>query len=314
MNSSPIRISIIAPIYGVEKYIVEFAKSILSQDYPNIEFIFVNDGTKDRSIELLEELIDKEYAHLRPQIKIVHKENGGLPAARRTGLDHATGDYIYHVDSDDWLGEGAIKKIAARIDETGADVVYFGFVKEYKKRRSIKHQKEYSIETKEQYIADMYNHHAAAAVWNKCIKRLLYTDNIIYTPCFSYAEDCYITTQLIGRATSIAYLDEILYHYRKDNPNAMTRQQIKRRKRQYAENFIDLYLKYSDVEAEENPISCILDDIVIQCGWYSLLYNFKFFNQHPWLAKAIRKAHIRPSGSNVWVGAQIITKLVALFK
>ena len=82
-----VKISIIAPIYGVEKYICEFARSLFVQDYPYIEFIFVNDGTKDRSIELLEMLIDAEFEHLKPQIKIVHKQNGGLPAARRTGLD-----------------------------------------------------------------------------------------------------------------------------------------------------------------------------------------------------------------------------------
>ena len=95
MNKAP-KISIIAPIYGVEQYIVEFADTVLSQSYPHIEFIFVNDGTKDRSIELLEALIADKYEHLRPQIKIIHKLNGGLPAARRTGIDNATGDYIYH--------------------------------------------------------------------------------------------------------------------------------------------------------------------------------------------------------------------------
>lgn len=92
--SNPITISIIAPIYGVEQYITKFAESLFTQDYPHTEYIFVNDGTKDRSIEILEKLIDEKYSHLKSQIKIIHKKNGGLPAARRTGLEHATGDYV----------------------------------------------------------------------------------------------------------------------------------------------------------------------------------------------------------------------------
>ena len=308
------RISVIAPIYGVERYIAKFADSLLGQTYQNIEFIFVNDGTRDRSIEVLEGVIEGKYSHLRDNIKIIHKANGGLPAARKTGLESATGDYIYHVDSDDWLEYDTVEKIVAHIEATRADVVYFGFAKEYKDRTRIKRQKVYSVDTRDEYIADMYNHRAAAAVWNKCIKHSLYLNNTIYTPHVAYAEDCYIAAQLIGHATKISYLDEILYHYRKDNPNAIMRQQHKRRKREYAENFIDLYLNYCNVEAKDNPVACIMDDIVIQSGWYSLLYNLKLFKKYPWLASAIRKARIRTRHSDVPLVAQLATKLFALFR
>ena len=82
MKESPLVLSIIAPIYGVEQYIGKFAESVLSQSYPYIEYIFVNDGTKDNSIEVLESIINEKYAHRREWIKIIHKTNGGLPAAR----------------------------------------------------------------------------------------------------------------------------------------------------------------------------------------------------------------------------------------
>ena len=75
---APLTISLVAPVYGVEKYISRFAESVLGQSYPHIQFIFVNDGTKDRSIELLNELIDSRFQHLRERITIVGKENGGL--------------------------------------------------------------------------------------------------------------------------------------------------------------------------------------------------------------------------------------------
>lgn len=313
MSKLPI-ISIVAPIYGVERYIVEFAESILSQSYPHIEFIFVNDGTKDRSIELLEELIDTKYSHLRPQIKIINKPNGGLPAARRTGLDNVTGDYVYHVDSDDWITAGSIEKIAQKVAETGADIVYFNYVKEYPDRSSVKRERRYGEDTKRDYIRNMYNHRSFGTLCNKCVRRTLYTDNVVYSPKYGYAEDCYVSTQLVGYARSIAYLDESVYHYRKGNPSAMTGQQRRNRKREYALNFIDLYLKYRDVPADKNPVACIFDDILIQAGWYSIFYRLDLFGEFPWLAEAVRGAKIRGGGSDVPIIAQLITKLVARFK
>ncbi len=312
MNNTPTRISLIAPVYGVEKYITEFARSLFVQDYPHIEFIFVNDGTKDRSIELLEELIDSEFAHLRPQIKIIHKENGGLPAARRTGIENATGDYIYNVDSDDWIAEGSIKKIAQRIEATNADIVYFNLVKEYPTRSKLKPEREYN-NNRELYIRNMYSHHSFASVCNKCIRRTLYFEHDIYIPKYGYAEDCFVTTQLVGYSKSVAFLDEYIYHYRKGNPTAMTSQQIKKRKREYALNFVDLYSRYMNTPKEQNPIAPIMDDIAMQMGWYSIFYSLDLFKQYPWLAKEVRKAKMR-FGTDVWIGAQVVTKFVALFK
>ena len=309
-----IKISIIAPIYGVERYIVEFADSVLSQSYPHIEFIFVNDGTKDRSIELLEALIAQKYEHLRPQIKIVHKANGGLPAARRTGLEHATGDYIYNVDSDDWLSEGSIAKIAAKIQESNADIVYFNYVKEYPTRSSVKKERAYKANEQKLYVRNMYNHRSFGTLCNKCVRRALFIQNDIAVPKYGYAEDCFVSTQIVGLSNGVAYLDEDIYHYRKGVATAITSQQRRKRKREYALNFIDLYLKYRDVPEEVNPVACIFDDMLMQAGWYSIFYRLDLFKEYPWLAEAVRGAKIRGGGSDVPIVAQIFTKLVALFK
>ena len=307
------KISIIAPIYGVERYIVEFAESVLSQSYPHLEFIFVNDGTKDRSVELLEELIERKYAHLKPQIKIVHKTNAGLPAARRTGWENATGDYIYNVDSDDWLSEGSLQKIADKIAQTDADIVYFNYVKEYPTRSSVKKERKYDADEQRKYVRNMYNHLSFGTLCNKCVRRSLFEEHTIYSPKYGYAEDCFVSTQIVGYSRSIAYLDEDIYHYRKGNPNALTGQQRKKRKREYALNFIDLYEKYRDVPTAENPVAVLFDDIIIQAGWYSIAYGLDLFKEYPWLAKEVRKAKMR-FGTDVWMASQIITKLYCLFK
>ena len=150
----PITISIVAPIYGVEKFVAKFADSVLGQSYPHIQYIFVNDGTKDSSMEVLDDVISKGYVHRKEQIVIVNKENGGLPAARQTGLQYVTGDYVLHVDSDDWLAEDAIASIVSKIEETGSEVIYFDYVKEYPNKSKIKCEHLYDTSTKGQYIRD----------------------------------------------------------------------------------------------------------------------------------------------------------------
>ena len=119
------KISLIVPIYGVERYIRQFAESALGQTYEDLQFVFVNDGTKDRSMEILQELIEEKYSCLKSRIVIVNKENGGLPSARKAGLEVAEGEYILFADSDDWLDTDAVAKVMAKAEETGADLIYF---------------------------------------------------------------------------------------------------------------------------------------------------------------------------------------------
>lgn len=311
--NKPITISLIAPIYGVERYIAEFAESVLSQSYPHIEYIFVNDGTKDSSVDILQEIIDTKYAHRKPQIKIINKENGGLPAARRTGLEHVTGDYVWHVDSDDWISAGSVEKIVAKIEQTGAEVVYFNYIKEYENRQSIKREREYTAATKQQYVRNIYNHNAFGTLCNKCIKHSVYTSHDYHTPKYGYAEDACMSVQLIGYANSVAFLNEDIYHYRKDIPTAMTSQKRRKRKREYALNFLGLYEKFRDVAPEKNPVAVIFDDLLIQAGWYSHFYRLGLFKEYPYLAKGVRRSKMH-LGTDVPLPAQLYIKLIALFK
>ena len=145
------------------------------------------------------------------------------------------------------------------------------------------------------------------------IKRTLLEEYTIYSPQFSHAEDCFVTTQLVGYAQSFAYIDEMLYCYRKDNPAAMSRKAVRKRKREYALNFLDLYEKYRDVPLAENPVAVIFDDILMQAGWYSVFYRLNLFKEFPYLAEGVRKAKIHRN-TDVPIVSQLITKFVALFK
>ena len=304
--------SIIAPIYGVERYIVNCADSLLGQTYDNIQFIFVNDVTKDASIDLLNKLIDERYSSLKDRIVIVNKLNGGLPAARRTGMEYATGDYILHVDSDDWVETDMVKKIAAKAVETDSDVIYFDFFKEYSTRSKLDQEREYTSDSKMKFIWGLFNYKAYGYVWNKCVKRSLYEKNDIRFPSYGMHEDIFLMAQLLYCAESIVHLPAALYHYRRDNPGSISAAKTRNRRRDSAMNMMDLYERYM-TDLYNSPIRDSYGEILLRTGWLSIRYGFGFFDKYPYLAEHIRKLplSLRNKTFIVW---QLITKIYAFMK
>lgn len=311
-----VTISVIIPVYGVEKYIGHFAESLLEQSYPYLQFIFVNDGTKDRSMAVLESLIDERFSHLKDRILIVNKENEGCPKARRTGLDYATGDYIMHADPDDWFESGALSKVAEVAECTDADLIYCDYFKEYlrdrKHKSKYKREKTYNIEDKTVYIRDMYNHRACGCLWNKCVKRSVYLENMIYYPQTSCAEDVCLATQLAGYSSSIAHLCSPVYHYRRDNPTSVSRKNPKFRRYKAVVKFLDLYEFYLKLPEENITVSVIFDDIIMKAGWSSIMHRFDLFKERSYLAESIGRISVS-SKRETPVLAQIITKVYAMF-
>ena len=118
-----LKISILTPIYGVEKYIEQCARSLFEQSYASIEYIFVDDCTHDKSIGILQSLL-KEYPGRAQQVRIIHHDrNRGVGAARQTALMAATGDYLLFADSDDMLPEDAVEKLARKAVSIHADQI-----------------------------------------------------------------------------------------------------------------------------------------------------------------------------------------------
>jgi len=120
-------LSVIVSIFGVEKYIERCARSLFEQSLEDMEHIFVNDCTPDKSVEILKTVLE-EYPNRIPQTKIVqHATNQGLPAARHTGIMHATGDYITYCDSDDWVNKDAYKSCIDLAVSRNYDAVFFDY-------------------------------------------------------------------------------------------------------------------------------------------------------------------------------------------
>lgn len=304
-----VTISVIVPIYGVEAYIGKFAESLLGQSYGNIQFIFVNDGTKDGSMYVLRTLIDERYSDLKDRIILIDKKNEGCPIARRTGLSYATGEYVMHADPDDWYEPGAFETIASVAEETKADIICF----DYFRGERIKNERTYSAEEKYGFIRDIYNHRASGAVWNKCIRRSLYLDNRIYYPQTSCAEDMCLTTQLIGYSSSIIHIPKPLYHYRRDNPSAVTRKNPKYRRQRATEKFLNMYEFYMETPDAFSPVSVIYDDIMMRAGWSAMMYGLDHFSSRPYLAENIRRISLS-SECNIPLPAQCMTKIFAFFQ
>lgn len=110
-------ISVIIPVYNVERYLHQCIDSVLAQTYTNLEIILVDDGSPDASPTICDEYVQKDK-----RTKVIHKDNGGLSSARNTGLDAATGDFIYFLDSDDWIADCFIETLQEAAFEHQSDI------------------------------------------------------------------------------------------------------------------------------------------------------------------------------------------------
>lgn len=122
-----IKISVIIPVYNVEKYLTQCINSVISQSYRNLEIILIDDGSSDNSSQMCD-----DFARQDSRIKVIHKINGGLSSARNAGIKIATGDYLLFLDSDDyWDSVDAMKECAEVCTKSHPDVVMFGYKKFY---------------------------------------------------------------------------------------------------------------------------------------------------------------------------------------
>ena len=116
------KISVVVPVYNVEKYLRKCIDSIINQTYKNLEIILVDDGSPDKCGEICD-----EYAKKDNRVKVIHKKNAGVSSARNDGIDNATGEYIIFVDSDDWLEDNAIEIMVDKLNEYDYDCVFCNF-------------------------------------------------------------------------------------------------------------------------------------------------------------------------------------------
>lgn len=214
-------VSIIVPIYNVEKYIEKCATTLLEQDYNNIEYIFVNDCTPDSSMKILKDIIER-YPNRKSHVKIINKiKNEGLPQARKSGLKISSGKYILHVDSDDWVDKDMVSSLMSEARKSYADIVCFDYIKEFNKKSVVKsffYTKNHP-KSNLNFVKAILSHEISVSMCDKLVKRELY-ENVEF-PHFSHCEDSFVNLQLFYNAKKITHIVRPFYHYR-TNPNSLS--------------------------------------------------------------------------------------------
>lgn len=203
---SDLKISVIVPIYKVEKYLDRCIDSIINQTYKHLEIILVDDGSPDYCPQMCDEWAKKDN-----RIKVIHKINGGVSSARNAGLDVATGEYIQFVDSDDYLELDACETLINKIVNNNADIVVSAFKSIGKHIKCIKTEN-FSTHKLMQAVQNLYKYGALNAVWNKLYKKDV-INNIRFQEDMKYGEDLYFNLQYIKKCRTIVYTSQQLYNY-----------------------------------------------------------------------------------------------------
>lgn len=209
-------VSIGIPVYGVEKYIERCARSLFEQTYQNIEYIFLDDCSPDRSIEILMRVAE-DYSNRKSQIHFVsHEVNRGLAAARNSIIQRTHGDFIMWVDSDDYIDVTTVAKCVTKQKDFDSDIILYNAKALYKTHSKL--LKESYISNSREYVLSILKGNSDAHIWGKMIRLSLYTHNNIFAEeGVNMAEDFQVTPRLIYYANRLDFVNEELYFYNCSN-------------------------------------------------------------------------------------------------
>jgi len=202
-------ISVVVPVYNVERYLPQCISSILSQDYRNLELILIDDGSTDSSGRICDQAAAEDT-----RVVVIHQKNSGAAAAKNAGLRAATGTYLSFVDSDDYLEPGAYTYMVRILEENEVDMVQCAFRDVYQDKAIDRILKPgcrmwQTLEYMELYLSDW----TSALLWDKLYKRELFHN--IFFEVGNKIDDEYFTYQGVMNAKCILSDDKIIYNYRR---------------------------------------------------------------------------------------------------
>ena len=204
IKNSNIKISVIIPVYNVEKFLSQCLESIINQTYKNLEIICVNDGSTDKSLMIL-----KQYEKKDKRIKVINQNNRGSSGARNAGMKIVTGDYITFVDSDDFIDLNVYEKCIESIIKYKPDIVIYQIYFEKSKKQRIIKSKIYINDS----LSAINNNNIFPSSCNKVFKKKL-LENAHFREDIKYAEDLLFRDMIFPKASIIVLVPKISYHYR----------------------------------------------------------------------------------------------------
>lgn len=204
---NPCKVSVIIAVYGVERFIERCARSLFEQTLDDMEFLFIDDCTPDRSIEILKQVME-DYSSRKSQV-VIHKmeRNSGQAVVRQWGMQNAKGEYVIHCDSDDWVSPCIYQKMYEKAKNEGSDIVSC----DYYLSDGIKSKPVRQLQTEGLLTGPL---------WNRLVRRSLIKENEIIYPRYNKAEDGAIMVQLSYYARSFSVVHEPLYYYYQ-NPDSI---------------------------------------------------------------------------------------------
>lgn len=213
-----IKVSIIIPIFNAEKFLNKSIRSVINQTYNNIEIILVNDGSTDNSKKICEEFLKEDK-----RIKLVNCENNGVSFARNLGLERSTGEYVFFLDSDDWIDQNTIEIMIKKADENDADIVKINHFNTYSKGKekinNLNLVLKEKFKTKDLIVIEpkireyLYaNTYLLNTVWGELIKKNL-IGNILFDNEVTYGEDLLFNFKVLQNSKKMIFLKNAYYHY-----------------------------------------------------------------------------------------------------
>lgn len=215
------KVSIIVPVFNVEKYIERCAVSLFEQTYSNIEYVFVNDCSSDQSIDVLNQVIGR-YSDRADHTRIIdHQVNRGVAAARNSGLDRCTGEFVCQIDPDDYIERDAVESLLSRQEQYDSDIVTGQMVMHRSDRDVLLDFPRYA--NKRDMVIDMMQPTIMHSLANRLIRRSLFEDYKIRAKNgINCGEDCWMMTRLAYYAKSCDTIDKVVYHYDRTRENSYT--------------------------------------------------------------------------------------------
>ena len=199
MNSS-IGISVIVPVFKAERYIHKCLDSLVSQTFENYEILLIDDGSPDKSGEICD-----EYAKKNKRIKVIHKKNGGVSSARQCGLDSAVGEYVIHVDPDDWVESNMLCELYDNAYKDDCDILLCDYYQDCNRQSMLVKQQPSNL-NHDIVLKELF-HHLHGSCWNKLVKRSLFQQYSISFPLdLSFSEDLYVNCCLLMNNVKVSYL------------------------------------------------------------------------------------------------------------
>ncbi len=222
-------ISVIIPVYNVENYLRECVDSVLKQTYRNLEIILVDDGSTDSSGIICDEYVEKD-----DRISVIHQKNGGLSVARNTGLTEANGDYVYFLDSDDYIAENTFETLLAIAEKDNSDIVFFDAVSfadtdDFTVKQNYIRKNRYKTDNGLNIFSQMTeNNEFHSAVYLMLFKKFFVDDNrLTFVPGILH-EDMVFTYHSLCLAQTVSQCTDALYHRRYRKNSIMTSSKTKK--------------------------------------------------------------------------------------